>query len=571
MFAILTLGMIADVQASFFLADTYEALGGNAAQDDLAEANEVLSDLVDLSKTSSYAAVVRNNAGSATWIGNSSTKSYFMTVAHVVNSASSNTLTTHNGTQIPAVPGSVLHTREGDFGLLEYNGLLDPELFGGQSLTMMDYDLVNNFSGYETTLVGYGNLTIGDRRLGRTRMLSRANLTRLDGQFRTQSTIPTTYSRAKPYAGVGTQGDSGGGVFLNLDGEDILIGANSAGNLVSGMVYTNIYQKKAFIDAIVPEGVFTWYSETQELPGLALGSTSFVDFGDASTVEAAGYDTYNTVGTSYGDGNSSPLSTGGGLAGLRASNILDSNGEFTSIDLTLTTYNAGDGQLRSNDSLDGDLSHNAVTRIEELAYNDGLWLNNHDSSEAGDDFGFVLTFSDLTGPAYDITLLVGSSNSSGEWAVTTGLGGAAPGLFNDDQDNVLTFQNVVPVDGQIVLTSTVTTTTGDFENQFISAAKLTSVLPLAGDFNYDGLVDIADYTVWRDNLEASGLAPYSAGDADGDGDVDLADYNLWQQNFGATATSANASANVAAAPEPNACVLILLAAAGVASGRRKSC
>lgn len=260
-FGLVAISSASVASASHFKAETYNALGGNAATDNLAQANIVLSDLVDWSKTGAYASVVRNGNGSAAWIGNSDTKSYFMTAAHVVNSAT-NTFTTHNGTTISPNSGSVFHTQDGDFALLEYNGVLDPSLFGGQSAVLMDYHLAENYSGDETAAVGYGILTIGERTLGRTRMLSFANLTRLDGQYRTQSTVSSTYDPSKPYAGVTTQGDSGGGVFLNRDGVDVLIGAVSAGNLRTGMVYTSIYQYKTFIDSVVPEGVFTWYSDT---------------------------------------------------------------------------------------------------------------------------------------------------------------------------------------------------------------------------------------------------------------------------------------------------------------------
>ena len=81
------------VRASFFLAETYEALGGNAASDDLAAANGILAKLLELSKTGVYRAVVQNNNGSAIWIGNSNTKSYFITVGHVAGSVSYTHLT----------------------------------------------------------------------------------------------------------------------------------------------------------------------------------------------------------------------------------------------------------------------------------------------------------------------------------------------------------------------------------------------------------------------------------------------------------------------------------------------
>ena len=262
-FLLLGTALISQIQGAVFLSGTYNALGGDAENDGLNTALGVLSHLVDTSKTDNYRAVVRSNAGSAVWIGNSIDKSYFMTAAHIVNAAT-NTMRTYDGTVINSVAGSFLHTQTGDFGLLEYNAVLDPTFFGGRSLTLMDYHISNNYLGQETAAVGYGNLTIGDRALGRTRMLSYANITGLDGgRYRTRSGVSGSYDPLKPYAGVTTGGDSGGGVFLNLDGRDMLLGAVSAGNKRTGMVYTNIYEHKEFIDSVVPSDVFTWYSATQ--------------------------------------------------------------------------------------------------------------------------------------------------------------------------------------------------------------------------------------------------------------------------------------------------------------------
>jgi glucose/arabinose dehydrogenase len=55
---------------------------------------------------------------------------------------------------------------------------------------------------------------------------------------------------------------------------------------------------------------------------------------------------------------------------------------------------------------------------------------------------------------------------------------------------------------------------------------------LIGDYNGDGLVDAADYTVWRDldGMSGSGLAA----DGDDDGDVDGDDYGLWSSAYGAS-------------------------------------
>lgn len=83
---------------------------------------------------------------------------------------------------------------------------------------------------------------------------------------------------------------------------------------------------------------------------------------------------------------------------------------------------------------------------------------------------------------------------------------------------------------------------------------------LDGDFNFDGAVDAADYTVWRDTQGATG--PGLVADANGDGVVDGLDYAVWQGNYGATLAG-----GAGAVPEPASVVVALLALAGAACGR----
>lgn len=52
-----------------------------------------------------------------------------------------------------------------------------------------------------------------------------------------------------------------------------------------------------------------------------------------------------------------------------------------------------------------------------------------------------------------------------------------------------------------------------------------------GDYNIDGIVDAADYTVWRDTLGQT-VSPFSAADGDGSGIIDLNDYNVWKSTYG---------------------------------------
>ena len=91
------------------------------------------------------------------------------------------------------------------------------------------------------------------------------------------------------------------------------------------------------------------------------------------------------------------------------------------------------------------------------------------------------------------------------------------------------------------------------EDWFTAGALLSVTLVepqfLVGDYNGDGTVDAADYTVWRDSVGATGLDPYSGADGNGDGQVTSADYDVWVAQFGMT------DAPSASIPEPGALVL----------------
>ena len=74
-----------------------------------------------------------------------------------------------------------------------------------------------------------------------------------------------------------------------------------------------------------------------------------------------------------------------------------------------------------------------------------------------------------------------------------------------------------------------------------------SRLILDGDYNQDGLVDAADFTVWQDSLGLTGSG--LAADGDGNGVIDMADYSVWVSNFGNSQNS-GIPAPVANVPEP---------------------
>ena len=78
---------------------------------------------------------------------------------------------------------------------------------------------------------------------------------------------------------------------------------------------------------------------------------------------------------------------------------------------------------------------------------------------------------------------------------------------------------------------------------------------LAGDYNEDGIVDAADYSVWRDHLGTSYALPNR--DPGNSGIVNEADYTYWKANFGSG--SGSGSGSLANVPEPGTAAMSALA------------
>jgi hypothetical protein len=94
---------------------------------------------------------------------------------------------------------------------------------------------------------------------------------------------------------------------------------------------------------------------------------------------------------------------------------------------------------------------------------------------------------------------------------------------------------------------------------------VTEAAGLAGDYNNDGMVDAADYTVWRNSL-ASGTPLLN--ETASLGTVDQDDYAAWKANFGATLGN-NGSGSQSAVPEPSTGLLLIGCFALVAAQYRR--
>ncbi len=80
---------------------------------------------------------------------------------------------------------------------------------------------------------------------------------------------------------------------------------------------------------------------------------------------------------------------------------------------------------------------------------------------------------------------------------------------------------------------------------------------IAGDYDGNGIVEAADYTIWRQQFGSSGTPGEFAADGNRDGTVNAADYTVWRDNLGAS-VAATLATGATSVPEPGACCLLLL-------------
>ena len=91
---------------------------------------------------------------------------------------------------------------------------------------------------------------------------------------------------------------------------------------------------------------------------------------------------------------------------------------------------------------------------------------------------------------------------------------------------------------------------------------------LVGDYNDDGMVDSADYVVWRKNLGLTTTLPNR--EAANSGAISMDDYDSWRENFGNTMPGGGAISRTAV-PEPATLFLFAVSACAFGWHRHRKC
>ena len=107
----------------------------------------------------------------------------------------------------------------------------------------------------------------------------------------------------------------------------------------------------------------------------------------------------------------------------------------------------------------------------------------------------------------------------------------------------------------------------------LQAILVTVTDAFEGDYNSDGTVDAADYTVWR-NQVGTIVPAFSNPDGSGNGIVDQADHKVWKSNFGNTQSmgsgAAVAFASLEPAIQPQQSIVDTVTVAGALEGTKAS-
>lgn len=337
---------------------------------------------------------------------------------------------------------------------------------------------------------------------------------------------------------------------MNLNGgvfETAAIGGGGGGN---STVNFNGGTVRATVDQ--PDFIVNLTTANVQAGGLIIDSNGFNVSSNAQFSGAGGH-IKRGAGTSALTGNMSYAGTTKVEAGTLLVNGSHTGGGAYTVEAGATL--GGIGTIGS-----------AVTVNGALAPGDGvgvLTVNNNVSFGTSGIFDVQI---DAAGNAADRLIVNGNLNLSGA----------------SDMLRLSLAAGALPLAGPLTIATYTGTLTGVFDldnanftinygtgnNSSITISNITSIDAgaLIGDYNNNGSVDAADYTIWRNNVGNPGNTLQNRDPANGTGVVGPGDYASWKANFGAGGGGSLAVTNV---PEPSAVALLLMGSIGVVIRRRQ--
>jgi T5SS/PEP-CTERM-associated repeat protein len=289
------------------------------------------------------------------------------------------------------------------------------------------------------------------------------------------------------------------------------------------------------------------------------------------------------------DGDTGALNIGpGGIVGVNGETVLFPKGTLKLEGGTLSTssirfQNAG-GQFNWTSgtlhvgSYTGSLTNSAgVLAPGAVSFGSTTISGNYTQQPAGT---LQIEIGGTTsGTQYDTVGVTGNTTTLGGLLQLSLLNGFIPtnansftvlsslGIVNGSFSNVANNQRVLTTDGL-----------GSFLVRYGASSTLNTRqviltnFTIAGDFNVDGKVDAADYTVWRKSTGLN-VTRFTSADADGSGLIDNADYTIWRSHFGLATGAGSASGAFAATtvPEPSSLALLSLLTCAMLVQRRRCC
>jgi hypothetical protein len=300
-------------------------------------------------------------------------------------------------------------------------------------------------------------------------------------------------------------------------------------------------------------------------------------FGDIYYVDDDGSPVGNGSASGYGGASTNSGSINFLVSGYPDDFFVGSHSEFGEYEVFVTAYDF------FGDEVDSFSERRTLQpgAVDSFSYSDFNWLNgsydvyidNTVGGLTGGDIDFF-TFTNLS-PGANFAASTSDPLSTG---IDTFMGwfdqnGGLIDADDDDAGGVLSLiEGIVPANGQLTFAVTGFGDTlfdgghgaaGDYQ----LTIEVTTDSP-KGDFNSDGQVNLADYTVWRDSLGATGTG--LAADANADSVVDALDYAEWKDNFGRSSASTY-SFEASNVPEPRSMVVacLLVAMVGISSRARK--